>query len=352
MKLKVSVIVPVYNVEYYLSKCLTSIIKQTYSNLEIIIIDDGSNDRSATICDEFSKKDKRIVVVHKKNEGVSIARNLGIQMATGEYLMFVDSDDYIPENSIEILLESIRKYKVQLCCGAWEKIYAKKNIKNSYDDLFVDCRNEKQLGKYLEIEEVNGPVAKLYITELIQQNKLEFVPGIKIGEDAIFNYQYIQHCEKILLIGKIVYFYNKLNNASATHTYYEDFGKCAYLTAMEEKKCLQRQNISEEFTEESAKAICKRFVSSISYIQYYAVDEKKKIKKLKEIYQMFAPELIRCEGKVDDELVKRYFELCKKNQYKDIINELDENKKKQIRIRTHILSVMAEIKKRWIYRKC
>lgn len=349
MKPKVSVIVPVYNVEYYLSKCLTSIIKQTYSNLEIIIIDDGSDDRSAEICDEFSKKDKRVIVVHKKNEGVSIARNLGIKMATGEYLMFVDSDDYIPENSIEILLESIRKYKVQLCCGAWKKIFAKRNVKNSYDDLFVDCRNEKQLEKYLEIEEVNGPVAKLYITKIIQRNRLEFLPGIKIGEDAIFNYQYIQHCEKVLLIGKIVYIYNKLNNVSATHTYYEYFGKCAYLTAIEEKKCLQRQN--EELTEESVRAICKRFVSAIRYIQYYGMDEKEKIEKIKETYQIFAPELSQCERKMNNGIAKRYFELCKKNQYKDIIDELDENKKNQIGIKTYILNVMAEIKKRWIYRK-
>lgn len=351
MNPKISIIIPVYNVECYLSKCLKSIIEQSYSKLEIIIIDDGSSDKSSKICDEFAKKDKRILVLHKKNEGVSVARNLGIQLATGEYLMFVDSDDYLPVNSVKILLDNMINNEVQLCCGAWEKILARKDIKNSYDDVLIDCNNIEQLGKYLEIEEVNGPVAKLYITSLIKKNNLRFIPEIKIGEDAIFNYQYIQHCKRVFLVGKIVYVYNKLNNVSATHTYYKDFSKCAYLTAIEEKKCLSRHMKNEELSKEIVKIISKRFMSSIHYIQYYDLNNNEKIKKIEETYQIFKPELNYYEKQINDEIVQRYIELCKNNQYEKILNELDSNKKKQSIIRKWILDILSSIKKKRVYQK-
>ena len=97
----ISVIVPIYNVEKYLTKCIESIINQTYKNLEIILVDDGSPDKSPIICDEYAKKDNRIKVIHKKNGGLSDARNYGMSLATGEYISFIDSDDYIDEEMYE-----------------------------------------------------------------------------------------------------------------------------------------------------------------------------------------------------------------------------------------------------------
>ena len=99
----ISIIVPVYNVEKYLDKCIDSIINQTYKNIEIILIDDGSTDQSSAICDKYSKLDKSIKVIHKKNGGISDARNEGTKITTGSYLMFIDSDDYIDSNMIEEL---------------------------------------------------------------------------------------------------------------------------------------------------------------------------------------------------------------------------------------------------------
>ena len=113
----VSVILPVYNVEKYLIKCLDSVIRQTYQKLEIILVDDGSTDSSGKICDEYANKDGRIKVFHKKNGGLSDARNYGIERSTGEYLAFIDSDDYVDDDYIEFLMNLTEsgKYKISLC---------------------------------------------------------------------------------------------------------------------------------------------------------------------------------------------------------------------------------------------
>lgn len=113
----ISVIVPVYNVEEYLEKCVDSILVQTYRNLEVILVNDGSKDSSGSICDAFARKDSRVRVIHKENGGLSSARNVGIEAAGGEYITFVDSDDWIEEDAYEHLMGLIEKYRVNLVCG-------------------------------------------------------------------------------------------------------------------------------------------------------------------------------------------------------------------------------------------
>ena len=127
----ISVIIPVYNVEQYLSKCLDSVVNQTYKNLEVILVDDGSTDNSGKICDEFALKDNRIIVIHKSNGGLSSARNEGLKFAKGQYVGFVDSDDYIEIGMYEKLLEVSLKYGSDVVCSNYyrvtnNKIYYKK----------------------------------------------------------------------------------------------------------------------------------------------------------------------------------------------------------------------------------
>ena len=110
----ISIVIPVYNVEKYLKQCLDSIINQTYTNLEIILVDDGSTDNSGTICDYYSKIDKRIRVIHKKNEGQSIARNIGIKVSNGKYIGFLDSDDWVEQDMYRFLIENIEKYNADI----------------------------------------------------------------------------------------------------------------------------------------------------------------------------------------------------------------------------------------------
>ena len=134
MKERISVVVPVYNVEQYLEKCVNSIINQTYKNLEIILVDDGATDKSGKLCDELAKLDNRIMVYHKKNGGLSDARNYGVERATGDYIGFVDGDDYIDAEMYEKLYEAIKKENVDV---------AECNLKIIYSDR-VELFTEKK----------------------------------------------------------------------------------------------------------------------------------------------------------------------------------------------------------------
>ena len=283
---RISVVVPVYNVAQYLEMCIESIRQQTYSYMEIILVDDGSTDESGMICDKFAKEDERIKVIHKSNEGVSVARNVGMELSTGQFLCFVDSDDLLPMDSIEKLIYHALESNSDLCCGAWTKIGVKKIEKNSYEPENIDVSDKEKLMNYLFIEEVNGPVAKLYKTTIINENGLKFMPGIKIGEDAIFNFQYIQHCVKVSLIPNTVYYYNKLNTESVTHTYYSDFNKCSLMCAIEQSK-----NILSDIYEFNSlwvqQIFCSRFVACVDYLSYYGLPEEIFVNELNKTYEMF-----------------------------------------------------------------
>lgn len=127
---KVSIIVPVYNVEQWLDECIESIINQTYKNLEIILVDDGSKDNSGVICDKWKLKDDRIIVIHKKNGGLSSSRNAGLDIFTGEYVTFCDSDDYIEKETIESMLNTLKEKKVDIVWCAMNKIINGKIVDN------------------------------------------------------------------------------------------------------------------------------------------------------------------------------------------------------------------------------
>ena len=127
---KVSIIVPVYNVEGYIEECLSSLCEQTYTNIEIIVVDDGSTDRSGNICDMYSQKDQRIVVYHKENGGLSSARNYGLLYIKGEYVTFIDSDDYLNSNAIEIMLSNLINNEADVveCCFVDKKSKLKDKV--------------------------------------------------------------------------------------------------------------------------------------------------------------------------------------------------------------------------------
>ena len=307
---KISIVVPVYNVERYLNKCIHSISEQTYRNLEIILIDDGATDGSAGICDQWAKKDSRIKVFHKKNEGVSVARNMGISYATGVYLCFVDSDDFLPEDAVEKLVRAMNDRKTDLCCGAWAKIGIKSTVFNRYEPEMVSIVDKQRLFRYMNVEEVNGPVAKLYRLDIIRQAELHFVPGILIGEDAIFNYQYLQYCKNVQLIGDTVYFYNKMNIDSVTHTFYKDFCKCSLMTAEEQASNI----VSGLYPPESflvQQIYAKRFMNCIQYISYYRLDEEQNIAQMRCAWELF-------QGKLCVKTLQKY-----KTEFSDILSVIE-----------------------------
>lgn len=214
----ISVVVPVYNVEKYLNRCIESIVNQTYKNLEIILVDDGSTDSSQMICDEWAEKDKRIKVIHKKNGGLSSARNAGLKVLTGKYVCFIDSDDYIEINALELMLKSIISDDYDVCICNTNlvdndyNIISKENYKSSIisgDDIIKSFLTGK-------VFESISACDKLYKVSVIKNNDITFNEKEKWGEDFPFNYLYFQHVKKLISIDDRLYNYLIKRNGSIT----------------------------------------------------------------------------------------------------------------------------------------
>lgn len=207
----VSIVVPVYNVKKYLNKCVKSILKQTYLNIEVILVDDGSNDGSAYICDSYKKIDPRIKVIHKINGGLSDARNAGIKAATGKYLMFVDSDDYISSQMVKDLVRSMVLKKVDLVmCGYLKVDYRGKVLNDRENEIELENKLLKKnefwnlfFGDCLVFCVVAWN--KLYKRELFE-NGVVYEKG-KNHEDVFIISRIIDQCSKIYVIKKRLYYY-------------------------------------------------------------------------------------------------------------------------------------------------
>jgi glycosyltransferase involved in cell wall biosynthesis len=203
----ISVIVPVYKVEKYLEKCIESVLKQTYTNLQIILVDDGSPDNCGKICDEYAKKDSRIEVIHKANGGLSDARNVGISKAKGRYIGFVDSDDYIKEDMYEILLNLIKKYDADVSiCNLYDVIDGNECIRNKENGIReysrLDILKKVLLDKNIQSYAWN----KLYEKELFDEIKY---PIGKKYEDIGTTFYLFEKCNKIVVTSEPEYYYLK-----------------------------------------------------------------------------------------------------------------------------------------------
>ncbi len=211
----ISIIVPVYKVERYLPRCIESILRQTYTNFELILVDDGTPDRSGIICDIYAEKDSRIRVIHKENGGVSSARNVGIDTAHGEWLTFVDSDDWVSDDYLEVLTEPLNEEKYDLTVGRLEWRYLTIG-KRELPKLEIDARKISDDGilNIVDSMEFHGPCYKLFSRKIIVCNSIYFPLGIAVAEDTIFVNKYLKKCEKICMTGKTIYCYNRLNELS------------------------------------------------------------------------------------------------------------------------------------------
>ena len=205
----ISIIVPVYNAEKYLNRCINSIINQTYTNIEIILVDDESPDNSPKICDEWSKKDSRIKVIHKKNGGPASARNSGLKEAKGKYIGFVDSDDYIESEMYEKLYNSIKTNKSNIAVCNYVKEYRNKKIHNKTIESFI-CEGKRNSLKFLTKKQVGWTNwNKIYDVNSIKEKDIFFNQSLHIGEDGLFNFDIIDSCDnfKISYIGDELYHY-------------------------------------------------------------------------------------------------------------------------------------------------
>lgn len=212
---KVSIIVPVYNVEKFIHKCVNSLRNQTYKNIEIILVEDGSPDKSGEICDVFAKEDNRIKVIHKENGGVSSARNLGLKVAKGDYVCFVDSDDWVSEVFVEKLIDGIKNS--DLVVSDFYKITENneeyQSIGFSNEEFSLDSNDKKDLNNIWKL--INDGVVwnKLYKKDLIT---FKFDETLKLSEDYLFNLNYLKNAKNITHKKCGLYFYNLQNEQQVT----------------------------------------------------------------------------------------------------------------------------------------
>ena len=212
--IKVSVIIPAYNVEKYIKKCIDSVVKQTHKNLEILVVDDGSRDSTGILLDEIKLSDRRIHVIHKENGGVSSARNTGLDAATGDYVAFLDADDYFAEDFVQYMLEMVKKTGADFCVS---KCFITKEGEKQFSQQTIELlTNAQGTALLLSPDTIVGCHNKLYRRELIEENGLRFLTELFYGEGLFFITTVAQLAERIAVGNRKVYFYRKDNQESAT----------------------------------------------------------------------------------------------------------------------------------------
>ncbi|MBT1169954.1 glycosyltransferase [Bifidobacterium sp. SO4] len=229
----ISVVIPVYNVEKYLQQCVDSVLEQTYKHLEIILVDDGSTDSSGEMCDRMATLDDRIRVVHKRNAGLGMARNSGLDVASGQYVMFLDSDDFVDSRMVEELYAQLRKTGADTSYCGYNEYYGEGRVNPrpaAYDDRTfrgTDIINhvllEMVAGKPEDSKEALLSMSScfaLFSMDVIGEHHVRFPSERQfISEDIIFDIAYLQHSSCVTYIARPLYFYRYTNSSSLTHSF-------------------------------------------------------------------------------------------------------------------------------------
>lgn len=236
----ISIIVPVYNVEKYLHCCIHSILAQTITDIEVLLVNDGSTDSSGTICDEYAKSDSRVRVFHKENGGVSSARNLGLDKATGKWIMFVDSDDKVAPQICERLLSEATEGCMPLCM--W---YDWHDEEFALRSLGVE-KGRYPVNQFTKIQ-WHGPYARLYERRLLECAGLRFDERFAYTEDAIFNFEYYALIEAFVMMDEPLYYYRILPNSLSHGKYIPDFERI--ITTSQQKRISLAERLKVNDTE-------------------------------------------------------------------------------------------------------
>ena len=211
----ISVVVPVYNCAPYLDACMQSLQAQTWQNWEAVLVDDGSTDGSAALCDAWAEKDPRIRVLHQKNAGVSAARNAGIEAVQGDYLAFVDADDRVEPEFLQTLRETIGETQLAVCCVDDGFNYEGKVLPGTISLQTLRLTPSR----YASLIYINYSINKLYLTEIIRKNQLHFPLNVRRSEDVNFVQDYLMHCRQISVSSAVLYHYDQ-HEGSAMHKFY------------------------------------------------------------------------------------------------------------------------------------
>lgn len=207
--IKVSVIIPIYNSEEYLESCINSVLSQKYSNFELLLINDGSTDRSGEISDKFATQDFRIKVFHKANGGVSTARNLGVSKALGKWICFIDSDDTVNSNYLQDFVLGVQSYNCDFVVHGFIKYLD--NNQSTSDKVFSRTEFINQFHLY-----PLGPVCKFFCNDILRTKQVVFSEDLSYGEDTLFVLDYLKECNSVLYLNGNNYSYNKVPNSLST----------------------------------------------------------------------------------------------------------------------------------------
>lgn len=243
----VSVIVPIYNAEKYIEECIKSIVNQTYNDLEILCVFDGSTDESYKICEKFSKKDSRVILINKVNGGVSSARNLGIELSHGEFIMFVDADDYLEKDCIEKAVELLEKHNADIVqVGYFRDIKDKNNkiieiyedaSKDDFELSIISMKHDVEMPK--EVFQFRCVWGKLYKRELIKE--IKFKTDTYFFEDGLFNLEILENVQKITCTTEQLYYYRYDSN-SANNRFKADIVEISKINIKYLKDLIERKD--------------------------------------------------------------------------------------------------------------
>ncbi len=308
---RASIIVPVYNAEKYINKCVDSILAQTYEDFELLLINDGSKDNSGNICDDYANKDKRVRVIHKENGGVSSARNLGLDLANGDYVMFVDSDDWLEIDALKNL------YAKANGCSF---VIAGYNVVTLYRTA-AHGLEDKKVSKTELVEEyrkLNGknlimtvPWGKLYKRDIIEKYGIRFDTTMKMAEDTKFTIEFSQRVEDACFISEIIYNYNCTNVTSITKGYLGE----TYLYRLKVYYALKAWFEStgcEKYLPEERKELA--FVTTLYYCRYYNNNAEEISERINAFYSDCI-KLSECEDYIIQRFDQKYADLIKSHNW-------------------------------------
>jgi len=308
----ITVIVPIYNVEDYLSMCVDSILAQTYKNIEVILVDDGSTDSSGEMCDKFAERDSRVRVIHQTNGGLSDARNAGLESAQGEYLIFCDGDDWIEKDLLHTAYQAIEKNEGDVAVWGYFADFVDEEERLQRRDIHecsnMVCTKEMNTDFLLE-REILGLIGyawnKLYKTALLTENKYKFQKGLSLVEDMIFNKPVLLKAKKVVFLDVIGTHYIQRPRVTLGTKYYPNYFKLKVKACQAREELLKGYHLDFSKVEKTLSALYVGAVlSTVKMIKHANCMEKnEKTKMLNQLWFQMNEEHV--------------FEKCKKTTVKE-----------------------------------
>ncbi len=329
---KVSVIVPVYKVEKYIKECVDSLVNQTLKDIEIILVDDGSPDNCGKICDEYADKDSRVKVIHKKNEGVSKARNDGIANATSDYIMFVDSDDWCELNMCEVAYNTITEKEADIAIFTNFYSYSKSEMTDFKFPTFLQVTDKKNieilqmtvlarkfiklLDSELDYGGITAPWSKIFKKEVIKNNEILFNVNVKgLFDDGLFVMESLQYSNNVILKNIPLYHY-RIIETSIVNSFNPNKIQI-YNTIFDEIEIfMKKYNKDNNFKNAYYARMIIYFVVSLKNYYFNRLNNKKMTQKLRELRQLiktprYSEAIANCSQKHLSKTQKIYLNLCK-----------------------------------------